>query len=260
VKVGDRVIIDYSAGIKPVVRPLFAPEYSTPELNPAEVFEVFTPLSLEHSCGVVAQYDAGYGYTKEGVPVGPGGNPEDGFDHGFGQVIEGAAETPIIWADNELPGWGWTCEVYDVAAGADGMYDENEHWGSTQLVIRRSGRYIIYFMMMWDALNGQGEGDPDYDQPTQLEGVVWSAITKNGEIVAKISNRTWENGGYTFSGDDVYQKVVAIEQCVVGDIISTLVYEDNEIPYHFPEFLFPNGGDEGSDTGLRVHFIPGTEF
>lgn len=274
VTAGDKVIVDYSAGVKPVVRPLFIPTYEPDTLEVDTGNEVIY-MDEDWSCAVTATHSYGYG-------LDPSGNESWPY-FAYQQFIPMATPYKIQWADNSM--WfgsykeGDTVEYFDTAEGASGMYNENNNYGQNYLEIQRTGRYYITGRMEWDDIRGNRttglaelDGDTwyimNYDNHPQTgepkeefnhEGYFWIGISINDVIVAKVTNRSTEFGSWTYGGiDGPYMFVNAIEWCNYGDLVSLVVWENNSGPYYWPGYGFPSSGRTDSN-GLSAAYIPGSE-
>lgn len=271
---GDQVIVDYSAGVKPVVRPLFIPAYE-PETLEIDSGKEVTPPDDDFSCAVNVTYAYGHGLGPEG---------EDPFPYeSWEQFIPISTWTKIQFADNQWKWgsetWGFSVEYYDSAPGAAGMYDETKDFGQNYIEIKRTGRYIITAKMEFDENGGnRTTGIPYYDLPYVYVGdTLYNPITgekrtaynndghfemrivKNDIPVAWGTYRTTENGDWTQGGlDGPYPILNAIVWCAYGDRIAIEVWENNNGPYYWPGWGYPASGNTDGN-GISVVYIPGSE-
>lgn len=275
VKAGDKVIVDYSAGVRPVVRPLFIPEYEPEELEIDQGKEVIYNDD-DWSCAVTVWIGQGYGLD----PWGNDPNPFDAWSSSSREQGWWKANEPwkVNWGDNTMQ-WAISCEYFDVAEGSAGMYNEDDNFGQNYLEIKRTGRYLITGKVEFDDIDGnRTTGVPelyngtwyvmDYAYhpitgeprtPYNNDGYWWMAISKNDVIVAKNTYRITECGGWTQSGlDGPYPIINAIVWCNYGDKIALVIWENNNGPYYWPGWGFPSSGSTDSN-GLSVAYIPGSD-
>jgi hypothetical protein len=274
---GDQVIVDYSAGVRPVVRPLFIPEYEEDELEPDEGKEV-VPVNDDWACMVTVEYDNGYG-------LDPDGNDPRPYDC-WHQFVPMATWTKVRFADNWWyaawgPGgiYGDTVELWDTGEGAAGMYNETNNFGQDHIVITRTGRYWIHSRVEFDDVDGNRTtgwagvqsgtwyvmdtathpvtGEPR--TPYNHDGHFKQRITKNGIPVAILNWRSSECSSQTQGGlDGPYTTMNAIVWCQVGDVIALEIWENNNGPYMNPGWGYPMSGTSFGNI-LSVAMIPGTE-
>jgi len=266
---GDKVIVDYSAGTPPFVRPAWIPEYEAPPMPTSLALEY---TGLPKDWGVDAYVYYNYPYPCED-PFGPWGDARHRLDW-YGQWIHGDEETVVWIADNygeiDEGEWFWwnVAEYYDTGPGTSGMQNETALW-SDHITINRGGMYILTASIRLCNLDGHYQYDEDGSFPVIRDGYIYScvhyrgevrlAILKNGTQICKTNRRIYDGTTtYQYFTSEVTMRLTTLEQCSAGDSIQVQLYEDNQILWYNDGWLFP--GQTASDMLiLKAQMVPNSD-
>lgn len=246
VSVGEKVIVDYSAGVIPVVRPMFT--------EPEEIEELPDyVLAMPEAAGVAAVEGE---ETEDPPPTWDGTYPDVGcfVHHEMGYYLEDLyygwqilyPYTPLIlyWGSNEV---GWPApDVWDMHYAAEwttpGMVNMSSLLGSPYVTIPVTGKYIL--IAYWN------------DFISTLTSSPWSGhyrirmIKNDTEILGVMTGHSLM--GYDGAPGMNLTKIASLEQ---GDIISLELYHT----FDRPEYQLDMWGHYDNITRcMMVQLIPYT--
>lgn len=233
VQVGQKVIVDWSAGVPPYVHPItFTPDQLAAAYSEKKEVSTYIPKDSPPTPEIldvgVAVYrtDPGFGYT----------------------YVDNAVESVISWKYNMIP-WPEFAELWD----SYGLYDHMVQGGQDSISITVPGVWLIWATHNW--ILGFGY----YDTDVALNDHIRVTIKKNGVPIA------WNN-----FNPSIYHagNVTTLAKLNSGDSISLHIYQDMmymRYPSEWPPealnkwMIQSDGLDQYCDLDLRLQLVPGTQ-
>jgi hypothetical protein len=227
VTVGERVTVDYSQGITPIVRPLLITEY-----NPEDDGLDIAPLVLPEDKPVI---------IPEELPESP--NPPQEIDltwaaTGFGWWSSESEPEELQYDGQMHIGFG----VWSPVPHVENYYDEawailwdncnatdKTFKGRDYTVVPRAGKYMIWGGFWWWAYwNAYIYSPETTGNLSPQDGHYELAITKNGTIIAHVTTRDMEY----YSQNRLYQMIATIDDFQAGDQIQLQAYQTVLYPWY----------------------------
>ena len=238
VNVDDEVIVDYRAGVAPIVRPIFESE--------VEDEEVITLASAE-PLGDVNEAEPGWELIGDKVKdidcglawehqVKQGENPVcDWYEFSPPPGFIGQKASPqntdvfVIFGRPLYHQWPWTPDIIPVHMVYDttNAFPETEYPGPDHVGITLGGKYLIWCWMHWYDSFSYGpypEKEVNPKEDADFEIKLW----KNGDVVARNSNRAGEmfRSSPNLEMTMATHQITAIVDCDPGDIIQMSIRQD----------------------------------
>lgn len=269
---GDQVVVDYSAGIIPVVSPAFITE---PEVPGIELAEVVPPPPEA--------------IIPEEIPLPPDPGPASNMSIDIGWCVSGFQwwiQEPIDWDDPAtydgtmhigFEEWGYLPHVendyspylYPLIWDTNNACDRSFSGGvktPVPTIIPQSGTYIIYASFWWWAFwHLYLYYPPSYNNLSPADGYYQLGIFKNDELIASVSTRDVEY----YSQNRLGQTLVVVDDFQLNDVlelrawqsvlypcyseISGIGFVGIEDPYYYGKVL------DDQMNEVRAVLIPGSQ-
>jgi len=216
INVGDEVIVDYSAGITPICRPIFIYEEDPVDLGlsiaelvehpdgPTIIDEELDPIVPNPTQWI----DVGFALTGWDIAY----NYPDAYD--YVQHMPYKTWQPLVFAEN-VPEYLLISPIYDTEDAF------NMFWpGPDYMDIKRAGKYLIKAQYIWD---NYAVGCVNCQRNCAF-GIM---VTRNGTPIAKTTTRDNESQLNYFINIECW----TIDDLVADDRLQVLLYQEWMDPY-----------------------------